>query len=123
MIFRAMPKKSSKSRYTGYKLFLDDERNPSVVYSGVDAEGWVVVKSSAEAIQYVKDNGMPFFMSLDHDLGGEDTTTKFLLWLIQEHLDGRIKGIIPDYKIHSANPVGSKNLEAKMQSWKQVASI
>lgn len=118
-----MPKKSSKSRQTGYKLFVDDEREPSLVYSGIEAAGWVVVRTSTEAIEYVKANGMPFFMSLDHDLGGEDTTVKFVLWLIQEHLDGRIKGEIPGYNIHSSNPPGVKSLESKLESWKQVALI
>lgn len=106
-----------------YKMFLDDERMPSVVYSGKEAQGWVVVRSSSDAIEYVKNNGMPMFMSLDHDLGGEDTTNVFLLWLIQAHLDGRVKGKVPGYAIHSANPTGAKNLESKMNSWIRIAEL
>jgi hypothetical protein len=114
--------RQDKAPQTGYKLFIDDERNPNVVYSGIDAEGWIVVRSSQEAMDHVSKHGMPFFMSLDHDLGGDDTTNKFLLWLIQENLDERIPGKVPDYKIHSANPTGSKNLESKMESWRKIAA-
>jgi hypothetical protein len=52
-------------------LYIDDIRNPNY-----DA---VVVRTSKEAISYVKENGCPNFISFDHDLGGDDTAMIYLL--------------------------------------------
>jgi len=57
-------------------------------------------------------------MSLDHDLGGDDTTMVFLKRLVNEVWDGKTNP--PDYAIHSANPIGSKNIQSFMESWKKV---
>lgn len=91
-----------------YRLFLDDIRNPP-------DEGWVVCRSTQEAIDAIKKKGIPDFMSLDHDLGGEDTTMIFLKRLVNELWDG--KSIPPKYQVHSANPVGTKNIISYMESW------
>lgn len=94
-----------------YTLFLDDERSPT--YDLVDVR---VAKDADEAINLVLEIGMPTVLSLDHDLGEDEngvkpTAMKFLWWLIDAELDGRIdlrevKRVI----IHSRNPEGSKNL-------------
>lgn len=91
-----------------YKLFIDDERFP------LDASS-VVVRSSKEAIDYVKLQGVPSHIDFDHDLGGEDTSMVFVKWFIEMLLDGDIK--LPDsftYAVHSQNPVGVNNIKAKM---------
>ena len=93
-----------------YKLFIDDVREPP-------SDEWIVVRSSAEALDYVKNNGWPRFISFDHDLGGEDTTMIFLKHLVYEHWDGTT--LPPDYVVHSANPVGAKNIVSFMESWKR----
>jgi hypothetical protein len=41
----------------------------------------------------------------------------FLRRLVNEVWDG--KAAIPDYQIHSANPVGSLNIRSFMDSWKR----
>ena len=91
-----------------YKLFIDDERFPLDTRS-------VVVRSSKEAIDYVKLQGVPRHIDFDHDLGGEDTSMVFIKWFIEMLLDGDIK--LPDsftYAVHSQNPVGVNNIKAKM---------
>ena len=93
-----------------YKLFIDDERFP------VD-DSWIIVRSSAEAIQVLKDLGMPSFISFDHDLGGDDTSINFINYMIGCLLDNNIN--LPedfDYYVHSQNPVGKQNIEGLMQS-------
>lgn len=88
-------------------MFIDDLRPAP--------DGYVVCRSSEEAISWVKDNGCPEFISFDHDLGGEDTSMVFIDWLINATLDGVVS--IPsgfDFKVHSANPIGAKNIESKM---------
>ena len=92
------------------KLFIDDVRNPP-------SEDYSVVRSSTEAIQWIKDNGTPSFISFDHDLGETDTSMVFLHRFYNEIWKEGDK--IPDYTVHSANPVGSKNIISFMESWKK----
>ncbi|NBT59251.1 hypothetical protein EBT16_10755 [bacterium] len=54
-------------------------------------------------------------MSLDHDLGGDDTTMVFLKRLVDEIWDGQSKP--PKYQVHSANPIGTQNIISYMESW------
>lgn len=54
-------------------------------------------------------------MSLDHDLGGDDTTMVFLKRLVNEVWDG--KSNPPNYQVHSANPIGTQNIISYMESW------
>ena len=91
-----------------YKLFIDDERNSP-------DNSWVVVRSSNQAIDYIKNNGWPEFISFDHDLGGDDTTIVFLKKLINIWDNNKI----PEYRVHSANPVGTKNIISFIESWKK----
>lgn len=90
------------------KLYLDDLRQPP--------EGYVLARSSDEAIALVRELGWPQFMSLDHDLGGDDTTMRFLRMLVNEW-DGVSSP--PDYQVHSANPVGRENIISFLESWKR----
>lgn len=101
-----------------YCMFLDDVRDPSDVYP-IEPNGWVVVRSSDEAIAYVKTHGMPVLVSLDHDLGGEDKALYFLKWLAYEYWT---EEPVPQYAIHSANPVGAANLDSFMDSWRRSSS-
>lgn len=92
------------------RLFLDDLREPP-------SSDYAIVRSTVEAIEWVKQNGMPSFISFDHDLGGDDTSMIFLHRLFNELWNEGDS--IPDYIVHSANPVGSKNIVAFMESWKR----
>lgn len=98
----------------GWCLFLDDIRSPGDVYE--DTMGWVIARSSLEAIDLVREHGMPGLISLDHDLGGDDTAMHFLKWLAYEYWTEQP---VPGAFVHSANPVGAKNLESFMDSWKR----
>jgi len=92
------------------KLFIDDERFPPG-----DGKGWDIVRSSAQAIQYVSKNGMPDIISFDHDLGGDDTAVIFINWLTEQLIDGNVT--IPPYfsfEVHSQNPIGANNIRGKM---------
>lgn len=91
-----------------YRLFLDDIRNPP-------DEDWIICRSTHEALDTIRDKGIPDFMSLDHDLGGDDTTMVFLKRLVDEIWDGQ--SIPPKYQVHSANPIGTQNIISYMESW------
>ena len=56
------------------------------------------------ALEVVASRGMPAHMSLDHDLGGDDTSMIFLRRLTNDVWDDASPP--PDYQVHSANPVG-----------------
>lgn len=102
-----------------WNLFLDDERFPpkSGHPLGVAADQWTIARSSSEACALVEKLGMPANCSLDHDLGGDDTTMVFLKWLANEY-SGSL-GKFPEWHTHSANPVGKENIDSFMSSWKK----
>ena len=94
-------------------LYLDDERVPKT--SGP----WVIVRSFNEAVSYVSLNGIPEFISFDHDIHSEPNTGyTFALWLIEQDLDGIIR--FPSnfkFNVHSANPIGKKNIESVLKNY------
>lgn len=108
-----------------WQLYLDDIRNPSDTWSHEVAElapsEWTVARSTEEAKALVIARGMPTKMSLDHDLGDTDYVMIFLRWLTNEYWDEIAE--IPWYAIHSANPVGAKNIQAFMDSWAKSIEI
>lgn len=95
------------------QMYLDDLRKPKT------NKDWVILRSSNAAIDYVKEHGMPEFASFDHDLGGDDTAIVFLKWLIEYDMDNG-NNVIPktfNWSVHSANPVGAKNIDGLLQSY------
>ena len=56
--------------------------------------------------------GKVTFMSFDHDLGKDDTGYTVAKWIEEEAQAGRIPRLF--WQIHSANPVGQKNMEAAL---------
>lgn len=115
------------------KLFLDDFRQPKdAVYLVKDnvriyfEDDWVVVKNYKEFVSWIKRNGVPSFISFDHDLVDEHYNIDFKDWEIYTSEDLRVEetGLdcakwlaewcldtgfdLPDYQVHSANPVGRK---------------
>jgi len=108
-----------------YILFIDDERTVDMVDTSnwpVDNEGKLlpvfIARSSDEAKSCVELSGMPVYMSLDHDLGEEDRTMDFLKWLTNEYGSMHII-TCPGYGIHSANPIGEKNMSSYLESWRR----
>lgn len=94
------------------KLFLDDERFPP----GEDISGWVICRTSAGAIDFVKTCGWPSFISFDHDLGGDDTAMTFVDWITTQVLDEGRANLPFDYFVHSQNPIGAENIQVKLDN-------
>ena len=91
-----------------YKLFIDDERFPKT-------NDWTIVRSSQEAIECVMESGFPSHIAFDHDLGGNDTSMKFITWLVDYMLDNEL--YFPyefTWSVHSQNPVGAENIRQIM---------
>lgn len=98
-----------------WKLFLDDERNPSDVtwiQYPFDLGGFIVCRSSADAISEIhKQGSIPETISFDHDLGGDDTGMIFLNQIVELLISGQYQ--FPEkfgYVVHSKNPVGGGNI-------------
>jgi hypothetical protein len=93
-----------------YKLFIDDERNPVT-------DDWIVVRSSVAALDTINDLGIPIEIAFDHDLGGDDTSMKFIRGLEEILYYNRIK--FPtnfSYSVHSQNPIGKANIIGLMNA-------
>jgi len=103
-----------------YHLFLDDFRIPTQVkWVDLPAANWVIVRSYQEFVATIEREGMPGFISFDHDLGmdamlavnrgevyrgHEKTGYDCALWLAEKcHSEGRP---FPRWLCHSINPVG-----------------
>jgi len=54
------------------KLFLDDIRNPeNVTWIKLPSGHWEIVRNYTEFCDHITKNGMPTFISFDHDLADE----------------------------------------------------
>jgi hypothetical protein len=97
---------------TRYRLFIDDLRDPV-------ASDWVIARTSVEAIAILESRGCPFEISFDHDLGGEDTAMVVAKRLVNMDLDADGRFIPADftYSVHSANPIGKRNIEGLLREY------
>ena len=99
------------------KMFLDDIRVPKNDYD-------VIVRSFEEAINFVKENGIPTFISFDHDLGCYEigkilkSFYDFAKWLVDMDIENIYK--FPNnftFDIHSANPIGKNNIKSILNNY------
>jgi hypothetical protein len=110
----------------GYKkLYLDDIRTPKT-------EGWEIVRTYDEFVNWIEKNGLPDEVSFDHDLAEihykpsnwtegfkyhEKTGYDAAKWLCQYCWTNGIP--IPEWNCHSANPVGRENIINLISSYEK----
>lgn len=115
------------------KLYLDDIRTIPV--------GWFGVRSYKEFVEFIEKNGLPEFISFDHDLADEHYDDYFdnylkpesevklkydqykektgydcAKWLIEYCEKNNLE--LPLYQIHSFNSVGRFNIEQLLETYK-----
>lgn len=91
------------------KLFLDDVRDCP--------EGFTLCRTVGQAKHYLF-SGKVVFISFDHDLGENQSSGYDLATFIENLVYYKLIKC-PDWDIHSANPVGRKNIAAAMNNaWK-----
>jgi hypothetical protein len=105
---------------------------------------WNVVRNYDEFCDYIQKYGSPDFVSFDHDLADdhyndlfsdenwskndtdivlkyddykEKTGYECAKWLVDYCLENGLQ--LPDYAVHSANPVGKKNIESYLLNAKK----
>ena len=123
------------------KLFLDDIRNPYDVFKLTvnplyehDSD-WVIVRDYYQFISAINKFGLPKYVSFDHDLSydaylpsnqegdinygslKEKTGYDACIWLCEYCLD--LGKDIPEYSVHSANPVGAENIKRYLENFKK----
>ena len=114
------------------KLFLDDVRSAEMVFINTidpiyeNNNEWEIVRSFNEFVSYIEENGLPEFISFDHDLDFEhyklenqqdidyekmEIKSGFhaAQWLVNYCADNKLK--LPNYKVHSMNLAGKRNIE------------
>ena len=90
-------------------IFLDDIRNAP--------KGFVLARTCSEAIRLISEPEPITILSLDHDLGEGQETGYELMKLLEIWAHEGFWSLIPQYfEIHSANPVGRKNMQAAIDS-------
>ncbi len=129
------------------KLFLDDYRDPTTCAGYMHKElgprnliykegEWVIVRNVKQFIKYIEKYGLPELISFDHDLEeahyrgwttnvGEyerypDTGYDAAKWLMNYCMDN--KQLLPDYIVHSMNPVGKENIQKLLENYKKYES-
>ncbi len=126
------------------KLFLDDIRQPKdACYLVQDwaklyfDDEWDVVKTHKEFVRWVKRNGVPTHVSFDHDLADVHYDIDFDDWDVYtaEQLGVEETGLdsakflvdycenngfdLPLYQVHSANPIGRRNIKTYLDNAKK----
>ena len=129
-------------------LFLDDIRHPYDAFTYTQEtmflqKKWVVVKNYKEFVKHIENNGLPKFISFDHDLADTHYTPQHLWedyekskewqesqvheektgyecakWLVDYCLDNNAD--LPEYYCHSQNPVGKDNILGLFKSFKNI---
>ena len=114
-----------------YNLFLDDIRHPyDITLYKQNKMDWVIVSSYEEFVDHIDKNGLPKFVSLDHDLtmehylNGVSEKSKFktktgynaLIWLCKYIEKNKLK--IPEIKFHTANYIGMKMMDKYLYEFK-----
>lgn len=100
-----------------YNLYLDDIRTPK-------QNGWVIVRSYQEAVDYVTKHGLPFMVSFDHDLAEDafiydnaKTGYDFAKWLCNYIQENNLDMNNFYFDVHSMNPVGAENIRQYMANF------
>jgi len=127
------------------KLFLDDLRSVDMIYTNPDMNEWSIVRDFHQFVNYIQKYGLPDYISFDHDLGMEHTRFYFqngghesppdpltadfkektgydaAKWLVDYCVEKGKK--LPSFYVHSANPIGAKNIRDYLKNAEKHLSV
>lgn len=109
------------------KIFLDDDPERD----GWVDDTWIKMRRADPVILLLANTGWndtPLVeeLSLDHDLGDEEengTGYKVAAWIERQAHEGNWKAVPAKITIHSANPVGRKNMQAAIDSIERMRNV
>ncbi|MBS1550350.1 MAG: hypothetical protein JSS94_10880 [Bacteroidetes bacterium] len=90
-------------------LYLDDLRPTS--------ENFARVYSFEEFPTFITENGLPNFISFDHDLGEGKTGFDCAKCLVEFCLDNQLP--LLEFFVHSQNPEGKENIEKLLENFRK----
>jgi len=102
------------------KLFLDDLRTVDMVYKTSEVENFDVVRSYDAFVAYIREHGLPDFISFDNDLGVDDAGQlapdgyACAKWLVYE---SGLDLLHLDFKVDSANPVAAEQIRGLLSNY------
>lgn len=118
-------------------IFLDDERNPGqVTWVEMPSVFWTIVRSYDEFCKLLETEDQIDFVSFDHDLADvhyghglnddkipynsykEKTGMHCAIALTEWCMDNNKP--LPDFQVHSMNPVGTRNIRGLLDQFRQV---
>lgn len=88
-------------------LYLDDLRPIP--------DGYIGLRSYREFVDWITLHGLPVYISFDHDLGLAKSGYDCAKWLVDYCLDHKVP--LPDFDVHSQNPVGKENITALLNNF------
>ncbi len=91
-------------------LYLDDLRSTP--------ENFERVYDYDEFVNFINKNGVPEFISFDHDLGEGKTGFDCAKFLVEFCLDNGVSDI--NFQVHSQNPVGKENIEKLLANFNRL---
>jgi hypothetical protein len=124
-----------------YYLFLDDIRMPADAGNYMypvelrtlyRTKEWVIVRNYKDFVETVLSQGIPEMVSFDHDLAlihydpstwkesfsyQEETGLDCAKWLCDYCQENNLP--LPQYLVHSANPVGKENIVVYLERFKK----
>ena len=106
-----------------YSLFLDDERFPDAVkWVDLPRKNWRIARNFDQFVFNIEFNGLPEFISFDHDLGADPRTgLDCAKWLLKYCL--RNNKEVPEFKVHSMNPIGAENIKCILNNCKRMKEL
>ncbi len=126
-----------------YKLYLDDVRVPTMSYTNTTDGEWEIVRDYEAFVAKITKDGLPSFISFDHDLSDEHVCDYILnvkhsgkieydkyrektglscaKWLVEYCMNKNIG--VPKYQVHSANPIGAENIRSYLESYERSRTL
>ncbi len=125
-----------------YNLFLDDERSVSdVTWITLPLVPYAIVKNYSQFVAIIEKQGLPDFVSLDHDLAWEHypdengilpeelpyddylekTGYHCAQYLFNYCLENNLD--LPRYSVHTLNPIGKTNITELLKSYERAREI
>jgi hypothetical protein len=123
-----------------YNLFIDDYREPMCLR---DTRTWETVTSYNQFVDKITKDGLPSFISFDHDLAWEQYPQKgevmgeidyndpryakaktgyhCAMWLVDYCQQKNLS--LPNFQVHSMNPVGKQNIIQLLTKFKETQNL